>query len=91
MDSAGQTAKRPWGVPKTKPLCKQCGQDLVGDRLNVIEGSSCLDESGLTWGCTNCNTELNFLQYEKVVTYWNNGGMRQKPGRKPKQLDQQAS
>lgn len=93
-ETSGQTAKRPWGIPKKKPLCKVCGHDLVGDQLNVIKGSVPLDELGIEWVCVSCHTKATFYQVEQIVTYWRNGGLRRKPGPKSNQssqLDEQAS
>jgi len=89
---------RPWGVPKTKPRCPYCKVILVlgdtpkrqnADKLIYADVYEFDDGSGcfVTWYCTTCNKKLPSWVAEKVNFYWTNGGMRKKPGRKPKSVE----
>lgn len=79
---------RPHGVLKTKPTCPDCKAILVEDS----EGSpnsrvhSTVSEAFqfVVMYCANCQCKLPFFITERVVRYWENGGLRLKPGRKPK-------
>ena len=88
---------RPHGVPKAKPKCPHCKAILVEDdavtpnsRMSIQVDEVGIDEElGIPTGfiyywCMGCNKELPFFIGERVSRYWVNGGLRQKPGRKPK-------
>ena len=94
------TGSRPWGVPKTKPVCKNCGKVLIGDTqgsLNISATTSNINDgkTGIPLVgdlfCNHCGEMLDFTMIERVLTYWRNGGIRQKPGRKPKVSDNPAA
>lgn len=101
------TGERPHGVPKTKPRCPYCKVELVGNSkaeddkepnrymgFNYIETdilSNGVHEGLLSYICMNCKRELPFFIGERVLRYWQNGGLRRKPGRKPKTSDESAA
>ena len=103
-------ATRPHGLPKSKPKCTNCGEELVGDEVLTTRPFS-ISQQGIEesepWflyayneireidgniivtsplRCTFCKGDLGYYKVESLLTYWDNGGIRQKPGRKPKQM-----
>lgn len=84
-----ETGTRPWGVLKTKPRCKECNEQLVGETvgsLNVCPDNNFDGPNDFVtaWFCGTCTAQLSYVQCERVFSYWQNDGIRQKPGRKPK-------